>query len=166
MRRDVVASILPYQRNYTIIDGLLAWSTQRIGSVVVEHHPRSVGKSGYSIRKLLLQSINVLTNFSLAPLQVVSCAGLLLSIAGLLLAFYFLFLYFISALGVPGYASLIVTILVTSGFQLLSLGVMGEYLGRVLLNINMKPQYVERIAMCAEVGESKESADVCAPRKT
>ena len=166
IRREVITSILPYQRNFTVVDGLLAWSTQRIGAVDVEHHPRAVGRSGYSIRKLVLQSINVLTNFSLAPLQVVSAMGLLTSVAGLLLATYYLFLYFTSALGVPGYGSLIVTILVTSGLQLLSLGVIGEYLGRVLLNINMKPQYVERTVLSARTHDRSESANVCAPRET
>lgn len=160
IRREVITSILPYQRNFTVVDGLLAWSTQRIGAVDVEHHPRAVGRSGYSIRKLVLQSVNVLTNFSLAPLQVVSAMGLLTSVAGLLLASYYLFLYFTSALGVPGYGSLIVTILVTSGLQLLSLGVIGEYLGRVLLNINMKPQYVERTVLPARTLDRSEPVNV------
>ena len=144
MRHSVVQSILTYDRNFTIIDGLLAWSTQRIGEVPVEHHPRASGRSGYSIRKLLLQLMNVLTNFSLAPLQVVSVVGMCSSLGGLALAAFYVYRWFTSAAIVPGYASLIVTLLVSSGLQLLALGIMGEYLGRVLLNINQKPQFVER----------------------
>ncbi|MBC7967363.1 MAG: glycosyltransferase family 2 protein [Fuerstia sp.] len=149
MRREVVECILPYDKNFTIIDGLLAWSTQRIGEIKVQHHPRAEGQSGYSIRKLLLQSMNVLTNFSLAPLQLVSAVGILTSLAGLSLAAYYLVLYFSSRVGVPGYASLMVTLLVASGLQLLSLGIIGEYIGRVLLNINQKPQFVQRTVLSA-----------------
>jgi len=163
MRRDLVESILPYDRNFTIIDGLLAWSTQRIGEVEVEHHPRASGSSGYSIRKLLLQLMNVVTNFSLAPLQLVSVFGIVSSLAGLMLALYYIYRYFSNAVGVPGYASLIVTVLVTSGLQLLSLGIIGEYLGRVLLNINKKPQFIERKVLSGIQEPSEDYGNVRTP---
>ncbi len=165
VRRELVECILSYNRNFTIIDGLLAWSTQRIGATRVSHHPRAEGRSGYSISKLLMQSVNVLTNFSLAPLQFVSITGIATSFAGLSLAAYYLFLYFSSSVGVPGYASLIVTLLVSSGLQLLSLGMIGEYVGRVLLNINQKPQFVERTVLSSYSPDLEEKrSDVCQSR--
>lgn len=160
MRLEVIKSILPYHRNFTIVDGLLAWSTSRMAAVRVEHRPRLVGTSGYSVRKLMLQTVNVLANFSLVPLQLVSAVGVVTSFIGFLLACYYLFQYFQSAIGVPGYGSLIVTILITSGLQLLSLGVIGEYLGRVLLNSNMKPQFVERTVLLSRNVQHEGESDV------
>jgi glycosyltransferase involved in cell wall biosynthesis len=147
IRRVVIESILGYERNFTIIDGLLVWSTTRLGEVTVEHKPRAEGRSRYNLRKLLLQSMNLLTNFSLAPLQFVSLIGFVTAATGLALAAYYVVLYFAAAVSVPGYASLIVTLFVSSGLQMLSLGIIGEYLGRVLININQKPQFVERTVL-------------------
>jgi hypothetical protein len=62
-------------------------------------------------------------------------------------AFYYLFRWFTASISVPGYASLMVSVLVLGGLQLLALGVIGEYLGRLHLNVNRKPQYVERQAL-------------------
>ena len=75
MRRELVDAILPYALNYTYIDGLLAWNTQRVGELAVEHNPRAVGRSGYTLGKLLLLAFNLFANFSLLPLQVVSAPG-------------------------------------------------------------------------------------------
>jgi undecaprenyl-phosphate 4-deoxy-4-formamido-L-arabinose transferase len=144
MRRELVQSIFPYNLNFTFIDGLLAWNTQRIGEVPVDHRPRAKGRSGYSLSKLTLLALNLFTNFSLLPLQVVSILGMVVSFAGLLGALYYLVRYVLNEMAVPGYASTIIAVLVLGGLQLLSLGIMGEYLGRLHLNVNRKPQYTER----------------------
>src|SRR5206468_8959564 len=65
LRRELVESMLSYSKSFTFIDGLLAWNTQRIGQVAVEHHPRTKGRSGYSLAKLLVLAFNLFTNFSL-----------------------------------------------------------------------------------------------------
>lgn len=144
MRRELVDAILTYNLNYTYIDGLLAWNTQRIAQVEVEHRPRAVGRSGYSLGKLLVLALNLLTNFSLLPLQAVSVTGFLAALGGFSLGAYYLVRHFFGQVAVPGYASTIVAVLALGGLQLLALGVMGEYLGRVHLNINRKPQYTIR----------------------
>lgn len=144
MRREVVDAILNYDLNYTYIDGLLAWNTDRIAQVEVEHRPRQNGRSGYSLGKLLTLALNLFTNFSLLPLQLVSLVGFVVALFGLVTGAYYLGLYLSGKIEVPGYASTIVAVLVLGGVQLLSLGIMGEYLGRVHLNINRKPQYTIR----------------------
>ncbi len=141
MTRSLVQGICVYDLNFTFVDGLLAWNTDRIGAVEVEHNARQEGRSGYSFRKLLTLALNLFTNFSLMPLQLVSLLGLAASVAGFLGGAYYLIQYFFSKIMVPGYASVIVAILVLGGLQLLSLGVIGEYLGRVHLNINRRPQF-------------------------
>lgn len=146
INRKALESIFPYRLNYTYIDGLLAWSTQRIGTVQVEHQPRVKGDSGYSIGKLLVLALNLFTNFSLLPLQLVSVTGMLTALLGLATGLYYFIQFLTSNIILPGYASTIVAILVLGGVQLLALGIMGEYLGRVHMNINQKPQYVVRDA--------------------
>lgn len=143
-RRELAESVLSYDLNYTFLDGLFAWNTQRIGATPVEHHPRKEGRSGYSLAKLATLAMNLFTNFSLLPLQCVSAIGFLSALLGFLLGAYYLILSVLGAIEVPGYASVIVAVFVLGGLQLLALGVIGEYLGRLHLNVNRKPQYRER----------------------
>lgn len=144
IRRGVLESTFSYALNFTFIDGLIGWNTQKIGEVAVEHVPRSAGGSGYSIRRLLRLAFDLFTNFSLIPLQVVSALGMFVALSGIVVGTYFLFEYFAARIAVPGYASIIVAVLVLGGVQLIALGVIGEYLGRLHMNVNRKPQYVER----------------------
>lgn len=144
IRREVITSILVYQKNFTFIDGLLAWATSSVTGVSVEHSLRKEGRSGYSIAALLRLSLNLLTNFSIFPLQVSSCVGLILAVGSFCLGLYCFMRYFIVGIPVAGYTSLIIAVTFLSSIQLISLGFIGEYLGRVHLNINAKPQYVVR----------------------
>jgi polyisoprenyl-phosphate glycosyltransferase len=144
IRRELLVAILSYKLNYTYIDGLLAWNTQRIGHVEVEHHPRRTGRSGYSLAKLVRLALDLLTNFSLVPLQVASIFGLVVALCGFVTGLFYLVEYFRAGISIPGYASTIVAILILGGTQLVALGMIGEYVGRMHLNVNLKPQYTER----------------------
>lgn len=152
IRRELIESILSYALNFTYIDGLLAWNTQRIGEVAAEHRARKSGPSGYSVPKLITLALNLVTNFSVLPLQIASGTGFLAALAGFVLGAYYLVQYFSSNIGVPGYASTIVAVLVLGGLQLLSLGLIGEYVGRLHLNVNRKPQYIVRQVLRAAAG--------------
>lgn len=144
MRHQLAHSVLFYDLNFTFLDGLLAWCTSRVGSIEVEHHTRQQGRSGYSLGKLAVLALNLYTNFSLMPLQIVSGLGLLTATSGFAVGVYYLFQYFAANIEVPGFASTIIAILILGGAQLLALGVIGEYLGRLHMNVNRKPQYVIR----------------------
>ncbi len=162
MRRQLLEAILSYALPFTFIDGLLAWNTRRVGKVTVEHHPRAAGRSGDSLSKMVTLALNLFTNFSLLPLQMVSWVGSAAAVCGLLAGAYYLVRYFTASITTPGYASLIVSILTLGGLQLLGLGIMGEYLGRLHLNVNGKPQYRERNVLEAfhERGESTTTIDL------
>jgi undecaprenyl-phosphate 4-deoxy-4-formamido-L-arabinose transferase len=147
IRRELVAAIASYELNYTFLDGLLAWNTQYIGQVPVEHRARSEGRSGYSLGKLLVLAINLFTNFSLLPLQLVSLLGFLTALGGFALGAYYTYGHLSGRITVPGYASTITAVFVLGGIQLLALGVMGEYLGRLHMNVNCKPQYTLRTVL-------------------
>lgn len=144
MRHQLAQSVMFYDLNFTYLDGLLAWCTSRIAGVEVAHHPRAQGSSGYSLGKLLGLALNLYTNFSLIPLQLVSGLGFVTAASGFLVGIYYLIQFLASSIEVPGFASTIIAILILGGAQLLALGVIGEYLGRLHLNVNRKPQYVIR----------------------
>lgn len=160
VRREVIESILPYALNFTYVDGLLAWNTQRIGEVEVDHQPRRDGRSGYSPTKLVVLAVNLFTNFSVLPLQIASGIGFMAATAGLVVGVYYLFQHFLSNIVVPGYASTIVAVLVLGGLQLLSLGIIGEYIGRMHLNINHKPQYTVRQILRGSASEQVMQRDI------
>jgi undecaprenyl-phosphate 4-deoxy-4-formamido-L-arabinose transferase len=144
IRKATVQNILTYDLNFTFVDGLIAWNTQRIAEVDVAHDARPGGRSGYTLARLATLAFNLFTNFSLLPLQFVSAMGLLLAGAGFLVGAWYLVAFLRHRIGVPGYASTITAILVLGGAQLVALGIIGEYLGRLHLNVNRKPQYAVR----------------------
>jgi polyisoprenyl-phosphate glycosyltransferase len=153
IRRPLLESIFSYDLNFTFVDGLLAWNTQRIAQIEVDHQPRVTGRSGYDPRKLAQLAFNLFTNFSLLPLQLVTWFGLALSGMGFFLALFYLVQYFRAQIIVPGYASTMIAILVVGGTQLLALGIIGEYLGRLHLNVNRKPQYTVRTILSGKLGD-------------
>lgn len=158
-RRELLTAILGYTRPFTYIDGLLAWNTRRVGTTIVEHSARPIGRSGYSLTKMIALAFNLFTNFSLLPLQIVSLVGSFAAACGLLTGLYYLIRHFTGGITTPGYASIIVSILTLGGLQLLGLGIIGEYLGRLHLNFNAKPQYWERQVLAAHPeGQAKSGA--------
>ena len=139
MKRELVESILYYQHPYTVIDGLLAWNTHRIGRTLVEHEQRRHGRSTYTPTKLVLLALNLFTNFSLLPLRAAWLFGAVSTAMGVLFGAANLFRDSATTATTTTTAVLFI-----GGIQLLTLALMGEYLGRLHLNVNQKPQYIER----------------------
>ncbi len=144
IRRDIVKNMLSYDRNYVFIDGLLAWMTKNIGYTRVHHDERKTGSSGYSFKKLFTLSMNMVTNFSILPLQIASFLGFAFASMGFAMAVYFFLKKVFFDIPVTGYSSLIIAITIFAGIQLITLGLIGEYVGRIHLNINAKPQFLIR----------------------
>ena len=138
---SVIHYILSYDRSFTFLDGLIAWFTTNIGNVTVEHRKRFIGNSGYSLRNLATLALNMLTNFSIVPLQIASMIGFLFSIFGFLFGSYFILKKIIFGIPVSGFTTIIVSIAIFSGVQLLTVGLLGEYIGRIHINISKRPQY-------------------------
>jgi undecaprenyl-phosphate 4-deoxy-4-formamido-L-arabinose transferase len=110
----------------------------------VTHDPRREGHSGYTLRKLISLYLNMFTNFSILPLRLASCAGLGSSVLGLFLAIYFVMERLYDPTMPAGWASMIVSMFLIGGIQLFALGMIGEYLGRLFLKDNGRPQFVIR----------------------
>ncbi len=109
--------------------------------VDVEHHQREIGTSNYSFKKLFAYAVNMVFNYTLWPLRIATTLGLVFSLSSILLGVYFLADYLVRGVPVPGFTSLAVMITFFFGMVLFVLGVIGEYVGRMFLNINQKPQY-------------------------
>jgi len=142
MKSVIRDDILRYVGPYVYVDGLIISVTRNIASVDVDHYERYAGNSSYGLRKSLSLWLKMATNFSIVPLRLTSLLGLIFSGLGFCLAMLLVIQKFTLNVMPVGWSSLIVTILIVGGVQLLALGMIGEYLGRVLLTINSKPQYV------------------------
>lgn len=128
---------------FPYIDGLIFQITQNVGTLAVQHLPRASGESNYTIRRLVRLFLSMLLNFSVVPLRIGTLTGVLLAGVGLLGIFAILVEALFS--DTPrGWASMMAGVLTLTGVQLMMLGVIGEYLGRMFLTINKKPQFVVR----------------------
>ena len=144
MQAAIRDEVLRYEGPFVYIDGLLLQSTDNIGTIVATHHARGDGRSGYSLRKSVSLWLQMATSFSVTPLRIVAMAGVVASAIGFLLATAVVIMKFSQPSLAIGWASLIVAVLIMGGLQLLALGAIGEYVGRVLLGLNRRPQYVVR----------------------
>ncbi len=131
------------------IDVLLTWGTTRFASVDVRQDERLVGDSGYSLRKLINHAINMMTGFSVLPLQIASLLGIVFGFVGLLILVYVVGRYLIEGSPVPGFPFLAAIISIFSGVQLFALGIFGEYLARMHFRSMDRPPY----ATLAETGQ-------------
>jgi len=123
------------------IDSLLSMSTQNISSLNVLHNTRKKGRSGYNIIKLINYGTNMITSFSILPLRVASLLGILFSILGIVLLFIVILDFIFNINQSPGFTFLASLITIFSGVQLFSLGVIGEYLGKLYLKNMGYPSY-------------------------
>jgi glycosyltransferase involved in cell wall biosynthesis len=136
--RDAFAD---YNSPYVNIDVLLTWGTTRFGSVAVKHETRSEGCSNYNYPQLLRHALNMMTGFSVVPLQLASVLGLACTLFGLGVLVFVVGRYFIAGSSVSGFPFLASIIAIFSGAQLLTLGIMGEYLARMHFRLMEKPAY-------------------------
>lgn len=143
MSAFAVEQICHYSGPYPYVDGLLLQVTQNIGRVQVAHADRRAGRSTYTISKLLRLWLSMFLNFSVVPLRVSSILGLVFSLIGFLAALFVVTeaLFFDTP---PGWGSLMSALFIFCGVQLLTVGLVGEYVGRLYLTANQRPQSVVR----------------------
>lgn len=143
MNAFTAKTILDHTGPFPYIDGLILQVTQNIGSLEVQHLPRSDGKSNYTLSRLLRLFLSMFLNFSVIPLRIASLFGAAIGLTG----FFALVWILVEALGggtPPGWAFLTASLLFLMGSQLILFGVMGEYIGRLFLTVNKRPQFVVR----------------------
>lgn len=143
MSAFVVREIIRYEGPFPYVDGLILQVTQDIDRMLVRHLPRAVGRSNYTLRRLMRLWLSMFVNFSVMPLRLSTLVGLALSLIGTVGGILSI-LEAIYRATPPGWASLMAAVLLLSGVQLMILGIVGEYLGRLYLTANRKPQSVAK----------------------
>lgn len=141
MRRILADTIVEHKTQFPVMGPLILQLTRRIENVEVEHQSRKYGKSGYSLSKLIKTTFDNILNFSSLPLKVISWVGTVAASISMLLALYYMLRYMIMGSNVPGWTSLMVMLNFFCGLILLSIGIIGEYLIRILKESNHSPRY-------------------------
>ena len=143
-RTQLRESFAGYRNPFVSIDVLLTWSTTRFAAIHVEHQPRSIGTSHYTVRKLATHALNMMTGFSVWPLQLASITGFGFTLFGIGILVYVIGRYLIQGGSVPGFPFVASIIALFSGAQLFALGIIGEYLARIHFRSMDRPSYVMR----------------------
>ena len=140
-RTELRDSFSDYKGSFISIDVLLSWGTNSFSAIPVNHEKRVNGKSNYTFKKLVRHAVNMVTGFSVLPLQIASMIGFLLSLFGFVVLVYVVGRFLFQGSPVPGFPFLASIIAIFSGAQLLGIGIIGEYLARMHFRTMDKPQY-------------------------
>lgn len=141
MCRGLVDEVCRYEGAYPYVDGLILRATSRIKQIEVRHHERFFGRGNYGLVKSLRVAVRHMTGFSVHPLRLAAIVGAWISAFGFGLLFYYIVSFFWHQDTPAGWTTLVTLVLCLNGATLLSLGLVGEYVGRSYLTINQKPQY-------------------------
>jgi len=142
--RKVLDVVNNMRERARFIHGMIAWTGFRTALLEIAHAPRERGVSKYNMVKLFRLAFNAITAFSIVPLRLATYLGILSSGLGFFYALYFLYKKIFLGIPVLGYASIIVAVLFVGGVQLLILGIIGEYLGRIYQEVQARPIYIIR----------------------
>ena len=144
INKFIVKEIIKYDLPYPYIDGLILRATSNIGKLKVEHKEREKGRSNYTTKKLIALWLNMFTNSSILPLRISIFLGFIFAVLGFSLGIY----TFLEKLENPrlpvGFAALAVSIFIFAGIQLVALGAIGEYVGRIFMSQIRKSQFTIR----------------------
>jgi dolichol-phosphate mannosyltransferase/undecaprenyl-phosphate 4-deoxy-4-formamido-L-arabinose transferase len=144
MRRKLVRGILAHRTHNPAVGAELYGSTNRVLSIEIEHADRYAGRSNYSLGKQFALAFDNICNVSMIPLRAVTVIGSVFCLFSVLYVIYTLARYFTGQIGVAGWTTVIILLSFSSGLILLSLGIIGEYLVRVLQEVRQSPLFIER----------------------
>jgi dolichol-phosphate mannosyltransferase/undecaprenyl-phosphate 4-deoxy-4-formamido-L-arabinose transferase len=153
MRRIVVDRLVELNVPQPAIGVLLCSITPRITNITVRHEPRSTGRSGYTIAKMLGLTLSNFLTFSDFPLRFLALVGVFGIVSSLVYGLVLIGRFIMGGIGVPGWTTLVLLLVAMSGFSFFAFGLVGEYLLRILQSAQNTPQYVVRQQIG---GESRE----------
>jgi polyisoprenyl-phosphate glycosyltransferase len=142
MDRKVVEALKRLTERNRFMKGLYAWVGFNSMAIDYEPLPRTDGKSNFGLRGSLSLAFTGILAFSIAPLRALTITGLLLSMMALGYGLWVVGEYFITGIAVPGYATIVVGMMFFSGIQLLSIGILAEYVGRIYEEVKQRPNYL------------------------
>ena len=140
--RGVVLEMIKFNNLFPYIDGLIFQVTRNITQIPIEHHKREFGKSNYNLAKSIKVFLRMLFGFSTMPLNLASYIGFFSALVGLILSIVYALEYFTGKADVTGWTTLVILILILGGLILVSLGIIGRYLGQVYLTVNKQPKFI------------------------
>ena len=141
IKRHIVNEIINYKGPFPYIDGLILSITNNLGSFEVRHNERKDGKSSYNLAKLAKHYGNLIINFSTIPIHLFSVLGLIITAVSFLFIVGIVIEKILNPNVPLGYSTLMTVIIFFSGIQILFLGLIGEYVGKILKNVNKENQY-------------------------
>lgn len=149
IKKELVDEIIKYRGPFPYIDALILRATDNIGSETVMHESRTNGQSNYTFRKLMSLYLNCFINFSYKPLRFITIAGFLISLLSFIMAGDFIYEKFFGSNNniVPGWTFLAVLLLFAIGITFIAIGLLGEYIGKILMALNAAPQFVIKKAV-------------------
>jgi undecaprenyl-phosphate 4-deoxy-4-formamido-L-arabinose transferase len=143
-RTEVRGGFTNFQGPFVSIDVLLTWGASRFTAIQVRHDARRLGTSQYTLRKLVRHAFNMMTGFSVLPLQIASVIGFVFTVFGFLVLVFVIGSYLRRGGSVPGFPFLASLIAMFSGVQMFALGIIGEYLARMHFRMMDRPGYAIR----------------------
>ena len=142
-KRFVIDQMIRCESPFPFVDGLLLQATTRVINVQVDHLPRAEGESGYTLGSLLKLWMNAFTSFSVKPLRIATMLGSGSALAGVIVGLVLVIRKLILREEIDaGWTSLMALMLFLFGVVMITLGLVGEYVGRVFISMNRNPQYV------------------------
>jgi len=144
MRRSLVEAALQHATTNPNVNPLIFRSTRRIANVEVEHHARLQGRSGYGVYGLVRLLLDNVLSVSALPLQLVSVIGVFCLLASMALGTYYLYLYGSGQVNEPGFTTVVLLVIFFGGVTLFSIGLLGEYMIRIMDEVKGRPRYILR----------------------
>ena len=145
MSRRAVEQFSRYEESNLFLRGMVPLIGYETDSVYYERRERAAGESKYPFKKMLALALNGITSFSIKPIGLITTLGFLIVIGSVAAAVYALISYFTEN-AVPGWTSLILSIWFIGGVQLLAIGLVGQYIGKIYMEVKHRPRYnIEKI---------------------
>jgi polyisoprenyl-phosphate glycosyltransferase len=152
MTKTVAGELSKIDNSFIVVNASISRivSHKLIGQCLVEHRDRSIGTSNYNFRKLFIFALNMIFNYTIWPLRLASISGILGFFVTLIIGLYTAYAFVSGTITVPGYTSTLLIMSFFSSILLFSLGIIGEYIGRIYLNIIQSPQFSIKEIITAE----------------
>jgi glycosyltransferase involved in cell wall biosynthesis len=144
-RTDLRDGFIHVADAFVSVDVLLSWTTTGVRRAAIQMRTRQEGESAYTLAGLVRHALNMITGYGTFPLRIVTWLGVACSALGMVLLAVFLWKYVTGATTVAGFTSTAAMIAIFSGAQMLSLGIIGEYLGRLHFRSMQRPMYLVRV---------------------
>jgi hypothetical protein len=141
MSRRALEALERYREVNIFLRALVPLLGFKTTSVYYDRAPRFAGVSKYPLSRMISLAVDGITSFSMQPLRLIAYAGLVVSLVSFVIGLWAIYIVFFTHRGVPGWASIVVPIAFVGGLQLASLGVIGEYIGKIYMEVKRRPLF-------------------------